>query len=488
MFQRLPILQPLLTVYKKETTVFLWAFCVRLFVFLFLWWWFREAGHMPDIASQFPILSGDSNDYYILSQNLFNHHIFSSSISQPLIPESFRVPGYPFFLYIFYVLPQSLLFASLAQIALGSGSVLLLYMLGKKFLSEKAAWIGALLFSIEPTTLLVGSVVASDTLFVFAMLLGIYLLLSHPPSDKKGLVLAGLAGLLFGYAVLVRVIAQYLAVFLLFSYGVLYRAHLRPWRTPLLQVVLFVSGMVLVVFPWALRNQHIFHTYTISSTPYINVTQYNLVYFYAYQHHISPAEAQHIFADPIPYPPDSLWFRSLINESIFKAEIAQELHGNLFPYLKFHLVKTIPFFLNDSLREINRVTGFYPQAATSVASINFSDLILAKKWGAVAKFLLTPQPNLWMLLVGSGIWASITVLWLMALLYAVIKRTKTVWFVLFASGIIAYFAILSSPVIQPRYRMPAAPFMLLLAAESGVLLHQKIKNTLRACKNNTVNL
>ena len=149
------------------------------------------------------------------------------------------------------------------------------------------------------------------------------------------------------------------------------------------------------------------------------------------------------------------------------------LRGNLIPYAKFHLVKTLPFFLNDGLRDINRMTGFLPQPERVT---NFTDLLLHKEYEKIVHYFITPKPDLWLLIVGSLAWVSITLLWLGGLVYAALARSPKFWFMLFASGVIVYFAILSSPVIQPRYRMPAAPFMLLLAAESTVALWGYYKN------------
>ncbi len=420
---------------------------------------------MQDPSYQFPVLGGDSGSYFYLTQNLKNNGVFSFSSAAPFIPESFRLPGYPSFLYLFTFLPFSYVTAMVVQMILAAASPVILYKLGKKFLSEKGALIAALLFCFEPTSVMFSTIIMSDTLFVFAMLLGIYLFFLNQKNFKKTLVASAIAGLLFGYAILVRVIAQYLAVCIIAAYLFVFHKELKPFLKTAAKIGIFLFGMTLVIFPWALRNHAQFHTYTLSATPYLNFTQYNLVYFYAYQHHITPAQAQHVFLDPIPYPWGSLWFGSLINEALFKKEIADGLRGNLVPYAEFHLIKTIPFFVNDSLRDINRMVNLFPQPTNQV---NFTDLLLQKNWTAIARYFVTAHPDLWFLLVGSTVWISITILCLSEVVYTLLKRRDRLWFVLFASGVILYFAILSSPVIQPRYRMPAVPFMLLLAADAGV--------------------
>lgn len=451
--------------HKKEVLLFVVAFGVRFAVFIFLLWWFRVTGHMPDVASAYPVISGDSASYADLANNLFQYGIFSSSGPVPPVPESFRLPGYPFFLYLFEFLPYPHIFATLVQMAAASGSVVLVYLFGKKFFSEKTGFIGALLLCIDPMSVFMSVLIMSDTLFVFAMLLGIYVLFRRTLTVREALFTGLLAGMIFGYAVLVRVIAQYLAVCMLAAYVLVFHKELRPFSSTLLKLGAFIIGVILVMAPWSIRNYKQFGTFTLSSTPYINFTQYNLVYFYAYREHTTTQEVQHLFSDPVPYPMSSPWFFSLVNESVFLKEMRDGLRGKLIPYAKFHLVKTLPFFLNDSFRDINRVTGLLPQ---DPRSINFSDLLLRKEFGQIARYFATSDPSMWLLVVGATFWMGITLLWVGGLFSALMKRTPKIWFILFASGIIVYFAILSSPVIQPRYRIPAAPFMFLLAAESAV--------------------
>jgi 4-amino-4-deoxy-L-arabinose transferase-like glycosyltransferase len=473
MVELVPILKHMRRfLYTKEFLIFLVAILVRIGAFVCLWWWFRVTGHMHDPSYDFPVLGGDSSGYFNLSENLRHNGVFSLSPAAPFIPESFRLPGYPFFLYIFTFLPGSYVTAIIVQMILAAASPVILYKLGKKFLSEKGAFIGALLFCIEPTTVFLSTVVMSDTIFVFALLLGIYLLFLNPKNFRVAAILSAVAGLLFGYAVLVRVIAQYLADCIIAAYLFVYHQELRSFGKVAIKIGVFVVGMALVIAPWALREHRVFNTYTLSSTPYINFTQYNLVYFYAYQHHISTTEAQHVYSDRIPHPFASPEFQSLNNEAVFKQEMREGLEGNIIPYAKFHLIKTLPFFLNDSLRDINRVVGVFPMPAHTT---NFTDLLIHKDIRGVVSYFKTASPDTYMLIVGGSVWALISILGFLYAAYAVLMQKKNVWFVLMALGIVIYFAILSSPVIQPRYRMPAAPFMLLLAAEAGVVLAQYLR-------------
>ena len=458
------------TRHKKEVLLFAVAFALRVAMFLVLWQWFIVLGNLPQSASYYPIVEGDSSSYFILSQNLLQHHEYSLSASPPFVPESFRLPGYPFFLYFFQLLGFPLVLIILIQMMLGSGSVVLTYLIGKKFLSEKTALIAALLLSIEPTTLFFSTFVGSETIFVFALLLGIYLFLQKEGAVVRRLLLAFAGGLLFGFAILTRVIAQFLPPLMLVAYIAFYRKELRPYARSIAHLAAFSIGIILVIAPWSLRNHALYDVFDISATPYVNFAQYNLPLFYSYSHRVPLGETFAMYQAPLRSSTTPA--ASLTNKPIFQKQIRDTLEGNFFSYLYFHAVKTVPFFVTDGVRDMNRYVGLVPIPPDQT---NFSDMLIRGDIAGIAKYFISPSPNLWMLLVGSVPWILITALWLFELAYVLIKRPDTFWFVCIASGIILYFAFLTGPVTEHRYRMPAAPFMLLLAVEGARTLWRVLR-------------
>lgn len=459
--------------FPREFFLFCLAFGVHLTVFFLLAVWFIGLGNLPDLAAKFPVLVGDSYSYALLSHNLLEHGAYSVSTSAPFIPESFRLPGYPFYLYVFQYIGLPLWIATIVQMILSSLSVVLLYRIGKQFLSEKTAFIAAILFCFEWTSIFYSTLVMSDTLFVFSLLLSLYLFLRPNKSILGSVTQYAVAGANFGLAVLTRVMALYLLPLMPLAYVLLYRKELRPYGRMAAKLAVFGIVALLALAPWSLRNHGHFGVYDISSTPYINFTQFNLPLFYAYKDHISLDEAHKIVSDPLPSSTASGIESSLANKPIFQKIISDALHGNLMSYAEFHLIKTIPFFVTDGLRDINRTTAFIPIPPDQT---NFTDLLLHRDFGGMLQYFLSPSPNVMMLIVGSSIWILITLLWLFQLCYATIRRTHTMWFVLLASGLIIYFAILTGPVSEHRYRMPAAPFMILLAVEGAYVLRQTYKH------------
>ena len=162
--------------YRKIYVLFTIALAVRLGVFAGLFIWFAVLGHMPP-DTHYPVFNGDSKSYFLLAQNLLTNHEYSLSAGAPFVPENFRLPGYPFFLYLLGSIGVSMVWITVVQIFLTSATVCLTYLIGKKFLSEKVAFIAALLLCVEPTSVFFSTFIMSDTLFVFTLMLSIYLFL-----------------------------------------------------------------------------------------------------------------------------------------------------------------------------------------------------------------------------------------------------------------------------------------------------------------------
>lgn len=455
---------------KKGVLLFLVSLCVQTTAFALLFVWFVGLGHMPGVAAHYPVYGGDSSSYFDISQNLLHYGAYSIEVP-PQIPDSFRLPGYPFFLYFFQLIGLSVVAIVYLQMLLGSGTVVLTYLLGKKFLSEKVAFVAALLLCIEPTSVFFSTFVMSDTLFVFALLLSLYLLLQRRSDFKKELVLLFLAGALLGFAILVRTIALYLPPFLALAWGALYRSELRPIPKSIARALFFMMGILLVLAPWSLRNHAQFGVFDLSATPYVNTTQFNLPLFYSYQHHMPLAEVYPIFS--APFASTSPWpIGSLANKPIFTKLIHDQLQGNYINYAYFHAVKTLPFFVTDGVRDMNRMLGVI---AIPPDQTNFSDMALHKNISGIVRYFTSPNPNLVMLLIGSVPWLAISLLWIFELVYVLARRPSRFWFVCIASGLILYFALLTGPVTEHRYRMPAAPFMLLLAVQGAFTLRHLYK-------------
>jgi 4-amino-4-deoxy-L-arabinose transferase-like glycosyltransferase len=179
------------------------------------------------------------------------------------VPTAYWPVGYPAFLgAIFALFGRSLLVAKIANLVLSTGVLALSYWIaGRLFRSALTARLTLLILAFYPNSIAYSSLVASESLFMLLMLLGIALLLI--PNAR--FLMAVLAGAVFGAACLVR--PQLLPLpfaFVLLLPGA--KKAAGPFGGRLLSLVGVYAALVLVLLPWTLRNYKAFGHFVFVST------------------------------------------------------------------------------------------------------------------------------------------------------------------------------------------------------------------------------
>ena len=178
------------------------------------------------------------------------------------VPTAYWPVGYPSFLgALFAMFGSSLLVAKIANLLLYMGVIALSYWLaGRLFRSTLTARLTLLILAFYPNHIAYTSLVASESLFTFLMLLGIALLLL--PSSRLPMVI--LSGITFGLACLVRpqLLPVPLIAFLLIPKG----ERPRPFGERLLTLAGVYAILLVVLVPWTLRNYRAFGHVVLVST------------------------------------------------------------------------------------------------------------------------------------------------------------------------------------------------------------------------------
>ena len=132
------------------------------------------------------------------------------------------------------------------------------------------------------------------------------------------------------------------------------------------------------------------------------------------------------------------------------------IRENLLGYVAFHLYKTIPFFLASGARVFfigyNDLSG---QTIFSFSKSNMTNLLLR---GQFFNFFSALKDN-FVVFAEETAWFLITVFSLLALF----SKKHRLWTIFFLASI-AYFAVLTGPIAYARFRLPASPFLFLLAS------------------------
>jgi 4-amino-4-deoxy-L-arabinose transferase-like glycosyltransferase len=172
-------------------------------------------------------------------------------------PTAFWPPGYSLLLAAGYaVFGQSLGVAQTLNALLATGTVALVYLIGRRALGPRPALVGAAVVAAFPSLIFFTAVTLSEVAFTFFALLGIYLLLAEAqsaassPTRARRLPLLLAAGLVIGFASLIRGQALLLPL-------VAVPFWLRsgfPWPRIGDRLVALALAIGLIVAPWTVRN------------------------------------------------------------------------------------------------------------------------------------------------------------------------------------------------------------------------------------------
>ncbi|QWF71699.1 GtrA family protein [Methylomonas paludis] len=250
--------------------IFLLAFVLRLTVFLLFRPW--------DIQVQTEsILTGDSPLYHSLAQCIVDHFSFCG--------DTFRTPGYPFFIAVFYQLfgtkPWVVLFA---QIFVDLVTLYYVFKIGELLFSSRVGIIAAALFAIDANAIIWAANLYSESLYDALLAAALYYYLYALKLGKGRSFLS--AGLLLALTALVKPVSQYYFVILLGC------ALVWPTKNLLLRTkyaLLFGLAFVITISPWLYRNYTLYDTVKLSSVQGENLLFWQVVYARAKETH-QPAE------------------------------------------------------------------------------------------------------------------------------------------------------------------------------------------------------
>jgi 4-amino-4-deoxy-L-arabinose transferase-like glycosyltransferase len=163
---------------------------------------------------------------------------------------SWRAPGYPFFLLVVYfIFGHHALPVLLLQSLLGALTCALIYLIGQEIFNRRIGTIAGLICAVDPEMIHWTAKMLTETLFIFLLTLLVLLCLRLTKSRWDTLAVG--AGLVLGYATLVRPNMLLLIPFLILYFLFFVEASI-PKRIILASVLPIVCA--LVVSPWTVRN------------------------------------------------------------------------------------------------------------------------------------------------------------------------------------------------------------------------------------------
>jgi 4-amino-4-deoxy-L-arabinose transferase-like glycosyltransferase len=419
-----------------------WLFIAILLVLLL-----RLLLLIPVYDDPYRMFYGDSRHYDNLAQRLLAGTGYRDLTDEP--SEILRPAGYPVFLAaIFGAFGRNYAHAAVFQLLLGALICYLVYSTVSMFAPQRAALIAALIYALDPASLLWATSLLSETLFAFFIVLTVFCLARWSKTDRSAWIMA--AGLSAGLATLVRPIGQLLIpvyILIVIVRGIRFKP-LKLERSVLLSSVLFFLLAALMIVPYSWRNKQVWGQFTVSSSGTYTLGRYYAASVLADLQGTTREETVHQLGekDTANKPGDFSRYLAIILEHPWIA-------------LKNHFKGNLPTLFGTEYADWFRRFGVDLETPGVMVSIKEGDFSGAL--GALGEYMLdTP-------LVGVVI--AVTLLW-QWMIYAIAilgiyrnRRERELRWVIILLAITAGMLLFSPGVVgETRFRVPAQPLLIML--------------------------
>lgn len=172
----------------------------------------------------------------------------------PGIPDALREPGYTLFVLspIYAVVGHSVFAAQVTQAILSGCTALLIYKIGKKFLTKQIGVIAVIVYTIHPAIIVNVGEIMTETWFMFLITAFVYVMLCAVESKSwRWFVLAG--GIL-GITALTRIAALPLIGVI----PIILLLQTRDWKFAIKYSLIVTVVFTAVYSPWLVRNYVVF--------------------------------------------------------------------------------------------------------------------------------------------------------------------------------------------------------------------------------------
>ena len=212
----------------------------------------------------YPEVDGDPLIYGDIAKNWLQHHVYGLTTDGSVHPTLIRLPGYPLFLAICFLLfgMEHYHAVMFAQTAIDLGSCLLIAALVRRIWSPRGAMVALWLAALCPFTANYAATPLAESLSIFCVALGLYSLARLVEKPSPGWLLA--MAFSMSLAAMLRPDGALLAVALcggLAAAGLRGRA-ISPLAGRELRLAVVAGVLAVLPFvPWTARNYRTFHVF-----------------------------------------------------------------------------------------------------------------------------------------------------------------------------------------------------------------------------------
>ncbi|GAK51903.1 hypothetical protein U14_03149 [Candidatus Moduliflexus flocculans] len=429
------------SIHKNIFTIAVVAFLFRLLMFFFVFE-HSERTIRPDTPS-----------YVRPAINMTEGHGFSGNEHPPFFPSAIRTPIYPVFIAFFYtVFERDVLIIAFVQIFIDTLTAVLIYIWGRRLFSESAARLGGLIYSLSVEQAVHAVFILTESLFTLFFLWAIIAVSCYREHCRLRWLVSG--GILIGIAILIRPIALFFPLI-----GLLFIWMASPnmrWQF-MRHGIIFLLIIAGIVVPWVIRNYLTLGLLKVSSISSYNLLFYNAASLSTDLHRISQAQARAAINDQVTKELTALGWKGdeLHSAQLYTAWSRKILFSAPIRYVYIHLKNDINCFLPD-VTDFLELIGATQGGKETLSVLNQHGLI-----AAVNHYF---DDNIWLLWAVFPFIALLGVTYLGTILGISIQILQKHWDslrLLFLPA--AYLTLLPGAAATPRFRVPAMPYICLLA-------------------------
>lgn len=430
----------LISLLKKHPRLFI---LIVLAVTVRLAWFFYISG-----ISHLNFFFTDSLGYQQLAENILNGNPYSLDGKDPFYPDVFRTPLLP--LVIALCNANEKIFI-LLQVFLSVLTVIITYRFALRISGHKnIAFIAGLLIAIDVPSVVFSNMIMTETLYTLLLLAAVYHLFNWKEKSSRKYLL--LSSVFFGLAALTRPIGIFLP---LFALPLLWQINKGNILSLLKENILFLLPFGILTGSWIIRNYIVFGSFFFSHIGTLNLAFFSAGTIRAQTQQITVNEARFQLYEEAakgmisdPYDDPVTFYSHLRNVCIM--EISD--HPGLF--LSNAAKANFRLFFYPMSGFVNQVqTGMEPHQAWNV-----KELYPATKLLVVYQLIFI-------------IFYSIGILFCFVLF---LKKKFDGFLLFFFTWILLYFSLTGfGPEMEARFRIPAMPFIAILAAMGWMSIRLK---------------
>ena len=377
-------------------------------------------------------------------------------------------PLYYFFTSAILYFFHSQWFIYLAQMFLAALTLFIGYKIAHLFFNKKIATAAVFMLAIEPFWAWNNWLLTSENLSTPLLLSGLYYFFR--PIKYSGFSFKDIAAsaVFLGLATLTRPntlpLAIFLSVLLLCVFALKDKLKIASlaridFKKLLIFFAIFNAVFFAVLIPWMIHNKAVYGRFTLANILSTNIYYYNYPTLLAWQKNISQGDAQKIVYEQagkdlgrnvgdqgncMAFSKDELNSQFDYYENESKIQVLSDFAS----YIEMHLFRAIPFFFQPGYSDmVLAYTGQYDKPDITMG-------ILQGNFFAIKNFFSTINFNLVLYMIGVLFWALCSFSAFAACVYSYFKDKEKFLFLFFSLAIILYNALVISPFVLARYRLP----------------------------------